>query len=639
MGIPQQGMTTPNYFPYPYRPCQEAMVSFIRNAVLLGRNAVLESGTGTGKTAVSLAGALSATAGTGRKVVYLTRTKSQHRQVAIECRAISANIPVVSAAVQGRGVSTCPLMREDRELQDGNPEELSKLCSELKKGDGSAGGCPYYQAITQEAVESCISFIRSMSPDPEEFRDYCQALGICPYEAVKKVLPYADVVSASYAFIFDARIRSRFLGWMGVSEKDIVIIVDEAHNLPSYLRESETAKITRHALDLALSEARRGGDPDLGHGLRASDIVYAVGDILAEAQKEFLKRENDIIPPGYLEEGLMSSLGMNSVDLREVLAGLYDAGSRIAEERKSRRKLPRSHLYTLARFMLYWLECTDGSHVFLVSGGDNPALEAYCLDPSDAAVPLRTCRSSISMSGTIAPLRDYCKDMGLWEADTEEFPSPFNPDNRRTLYVNDVSTKYSELNSDDGTYGRIRDYIIGIVNSVKVNTAVFFPSYAVMQRFVDDGLEAALGRTVFREDPGISNTDLMDRIMSFRCTPGSVLFAVCGGRVSEGLDFPGKEMELAVLVGIPFGRPSARQDALINYCQARFGDGWGMAVRAPAIRKMRQSIGRLIRSENDRGIAVVLDKRACTLEGLEAELTADPVSEVRAFFGNNVYNR
>ncbi len=632
------GNISNGYFPYPYRPCQEAMVAFIRNAAILGRNAVLESGTGTGKTAVSLAGALSATAGTGRKVVYLTRTKSQHRQVAIECREISANIPVVSAAVQGRGPSTCPLMREDGDLRDGTPEELSKLCSELKKGDGSAGGCHYYQAITREAVESCISFIRGSGPDPEEFRDYCQALGICPYEAVKRVLPYADVVSASYAFIFDARIRARFLDWMGVSMQDIVIIVDEAHNLPGYLRESETAKVTRRALDLALSEARRGGDPDVGHGLRASDVVNAVGDVMAEAQREFLKRENDVIPLGYLEEGLMSALGMTSVALREVLAGLYDAGARIAEERKSRRKLPRSHLYTLAKFILYWMECTDGSHVFLVSGGDNPALEAYCLDPSEAALPLRLCRSSISMSGTLAPLQDYCKDMGLWEADTEEFPSPFNPDNRRTVYVSDVSTKYSELNSDDGTYDRLKRYIIDTVNSAKVNTAVFFPSYAVMQRFLDDGLEEALGRTVFREDPGINNTELMERVMAFRCTHGSVLMCVCGGRISEGLDFPGKEMELAVLVVIPFGRPSARQDALIGYCQARFGDGWGMAVRAPAVRKMRQSIGRLIRSENDRGIAVILDRRACTLDGLEAEPTADPAVEVKAFFGNNVYN-
>ena len=621
------------FFPYPYRPCQEAMVSFIRNAVLLGRNAVLESGTGTGKTSVSLAGALEAVQGTNRKVVYLTRTKSQHRQVAIECRAISANHPVISAAVQGRGVSTCPLMAEDADLLDGSPEELSKLCGELKKGNGPAGGCRYHQALTDSAIESCISFIRSAGPDPEEFRDYCGALGICPYEAIKKVLPCADVVSASYAFVFDPQIRARFLSWMGVTEKDIVIIVDEAHNLPGYLRESGTVRYTQHAMDLALSEARRNADPPVGHGLRVSDVVNTVKDILDAAAAEYLKRENDVIPPEFLEEGLTNALGLTSADLRDVLTGVYDAGMRIAEERKSRRKLPRSHILSLARFILYWMECSDGSYVFLVSGGDNPALEAYSLDPSDAAIPLRTCKSSISMSGTLAPMRDYCRELGLWEADTEEFPSPFDPDNRRTLYVNDVSTKYTELNSDDGTFGRLKRYIVDIVNSVRVNTAVFFPSYAVMERFLADGLENELGRMCFREDAGISNSELMDRVMRFRCTQGSVLLCICGGRISEGLDFPGKEMELAVLVGIPFGRPSARQDALINYCQARFGDGWNMAVRTPAVRKMRQSVGRLIRSEKDRGIAVILDRRACTLEGLEAELTTDPVAEVRAFFG------
>jgi len=619
-------------FPYPYRPCQEAMVAFIRNSVILGRDAVLESGTGTGKTSVSLSGALEAVAGTGRKVVYLTRTKSQHRQVAIECREISNNVPVVSVAVQGRGPSTCPLMLEDHELQDGDPEELSKLCGELKKGNGPAGGCRYYEALSDSAIESCASFIRSSCPDPEEFRDYCQALGICPYEATKRVLPFADVVSASYAFIFDPRIRSRFLSWMGVSEKDLVIIVDEAHNLPDYLRETGTCRFTRHALDLALSEARRASDPAIGHGLRASDAITAVRDILDSMVEDFLQRENDVIPPDILEEGLGSALGLTSAALREVISGMYDAGTAIAEEKKSRRKLPRSHILTLAKFINNWLDCIGSSYVFLVSGGTNPALEAYSLDPSDPAIPLRTCRSSISMSGTLAPLKDYCRELGLYEADTEEFPSPFDPDNRRTLYVDDVSTKFSEINSDDGTFGRLRRYIIDIVNAVHVSTAVFFPSYSVMARFLEDGLENDLGRIVFREDPGISNAELMDRVMRFRSTAGSVLFAVCGGRISEGLDFPGKEMELAVLVGIPFGRPSARQDALINYCQSRFGDGWNMAVRTPAVRKMRQSIGRLIRSENDRGIAVILDRRACTLEGLEAELTRDPVSEVRSFF-------
>ncbi len=624
------------FFPYDYRPCQQAMVTFIRDGVMLGRRVVVESGTGTGKTAVSLAGTLSAVHGTGCKVVYLTRTKSQHRQVAVECRAISRNIPVVSVAMQGRNVSTCPVMTEDPDLRDGDPEELSRLCAELKKGNGSAGGCRYFREITETTVNSCLSFIKGEVPDPEGFRDFCAALGVCPYEMSKQLLKYADVVSASYPFMFDPVIRSRFLSWMGVSEKEVVIVVDEAHNLPGYLRESQTCRVTARALDLSLAEARKNGDPGIGNGLRVSDMVQAVRDIMDRAAEEFLKdEENAMIPPGHLQEELMSGFGMTSFRLRECLVGLSEAGLRISEAKKNRRKLPRSHVGTLARFLMQWMDCEDEGYVYLVSGGENPALEAYCLDPSPAAVPLRVCKSSVCMSGTLAPLKYFTRETGIGDADVEEFPSPFDPRNRRTVYVDDVSTKFDEINSEDGTFGRIADHIVSIVNAVNVNTAVFFPSYALMEKFVASGLEDRLGRRVFREDAAISNGELMDRVMHFRSTPGAVLFSICGGRVSEGLDFPGKEMELAVLVGIPYGRPSARQRALVQYCQARMGSGWEIAVKAPAIRKMRQSVGRLIRSENDRGIAVVLDRRAGSLEGLEAELTKDPVADVKDFFARS----
>lgn len=102
--------------------------------------------------------------------------------------------------------------------------------------------------------------------------------------------------------------------------------------------------------------------------------------------------------------------------------------------------------------------------------------------------------------------------------------------------------------------------------------------------------------------------------------------------MSEGLDFPGKEMELAVVVGIPYAKPSARQKALLDYYRMRSGESWGPVVKAPAVRKIRQSVGRLIRSEHDRGIAVILDRRAGDLEGLEAVHTVDPVGDVRRFF-------
>jgi len=83
-----------------------------------------------------------------------------------------------------------------------------------------------------------------------------------------------------------------------------------------------------------------------------------------------------------------------------------------------------------------------------------------------------------------------------------------------------------------------------------------------------------------------------------------------GGRISEGMDFPAEQLEIAVIVGIPYPKPTARQRGLQNYYDVKFGKGWEYTVQAPAARKMLQAIGRLIRNENDRGVAVILDKRA-----------------------------
>ncbi len=88
----------------------------------------------------------------------------------------------------------------------------------------------------------------------------------------------------------------------------------------------------------------------------------------------------------------MSRLGMTTYDLRSLLMFMLEIGEKVADSKKAQRKLPRSHILALSRFLLSWYACDDSSHVFLISGGDNPALEAYCLDPRDAADPLLACR-------------------------------------------------------------------------------------------------------------------------------------------------------------------------------------------------------------------------------------------------------
>jgi DNA excision repair protein ERCC-2 len=102
------------------------------------------------------------------------------------------------------------------------------------------------------------------------------------------------------------------------------------------------------------------------------------------------------------------------------------------------------------------------------------------------------------------------------------------------------------------------------------------------------------------------------------------------------MDFPDEELEIVILVGIPYPKPTARHKALQVYYDRKFGKGWEYAVKAPTVRKLLQSIGRLIRNEDDRGVAIILDKRArhfkSYLEGLRESI--DIVKDSRDFFSN-----
>lgn len=99
------------------------------------------------------------------------------------------------------------------------------------------------------------------------------------------------------------------------------------------------------------------------------------------------------------------------------------------------------------------------------------------------------------------------------------------------------------------------------------------------------------------------------------------------------MDFPGTELELAIIAGIPYPKPTSKQRALEHFCEIRFGMGWEHAVKAPTARKLQQAIGRLIRSETDRGVAVILDRRAVQFKDtVDARKSDDPVSDVQEFF-------
>ncbi len=625
-------MQRADLFPYEYRPGQRELVRFISNTVDDGMSPVVEAGTGTGKTVSALAATLPTVLERGMKVIYLTRTKSQQKQVIREAAAIGHGILCVG--LQGRTAASCPMMRDDPDLASGTSEEISKLCSEYKRRDAGECRCRFYANIEHTDIDSWVERIREEHPEPEGFARLCEEAELCPYEMLKYALPHADVIAASYPFVFMPQILARLVDWIGIPLHRTVIVVDEAHNLPDYLRDVQTFEYSRAALDLAEKEARENGDSEVHEGLTVTDIVGVLREVLGYAVKEYLIDDDGILPPYFLEDELMSRLGMTSVSIMRIVQALEDIGDSIAERKKQRRKLPRSYIGSMGRFMRAWLMGAEDCHVRLVLGGDNPCFQSYCMDPSGASDPLNECFASVHMSGTLEPIDAYIRDIGLDRAVPTTLNGFFPRENLLTLYSDEVSMRYEDR-FIESNYARIRQLLYDTVNSVRVNTAVFFPSYQFMDRMLDDGVASDLGRDIYYERRDMPQEELMEVFDSFRTSEGSVLFCVTGGRISEGLDFPDKSLELAVLIGIPYPKPTAKMRAMTRYYDAKFGDGRLYVSIIPASRKMRQSIGRLIRSETDRGVAVILDRRAASLRDISPMLCGDIPAAVTSFFSQD----
>ena len=626
-------------FPYLLRKNQKEIMEEITDALTQRKQFTFESGTGSGKTICVLAAALTFALENSKKIIYTTRTNAQQQQVILELRAIKKKTKdqrIYGVGMQGRG-NMCLLAREDPEIQNGNSEELSKFCSHQKKlaVSGKSKGCSYYRSYLgdKDRVETIKEWTQKHLPTTEEFIDACEKQKICPYEINKFIVHDALVVVVPYVYVFDKAIRIKLFDWLSVSEEDVILVVDEAHNLPDYLRELFSAELSTWMLNSCLLEADHFGNPSLADGRitvaafckELMDVVNNLRDtyvygILEGGIRRINQEKNDaLIPSHELEIELLSRLKITSKTLKDIVSDLLAYGEKIQEYKQKDGKLPRSYLHKLGLFLGSWITIEIDQYIKLVldaGEGKNPRVEAYCLDPSIGTDILKQVHCSIHMSGTLEPLDEYRDSLGLpLETRLAVYPSPFPPENRKIFFVRDVTTRYDELMKDKTIMPQMWRHVSGICNTFKKNTMVFFPSFNTLSMFRKNGHFAEIQRCLYIEEQHMSQSELMELVTDFKSCgdddgDGAALFSVMGGRISEGMDFPAEQLEIAVIIGIPYPKPTARQRGLQNYYDQKFGKGWEYTVQGPAARKMLQAIGRLIRNENDRGVAVILDKRA-----------------------------
>ncbi|MBX8631323.1 MAG: ATP-dependent DNA helicase [Candidatus Thermoplasmatota archaeon] len=607
------------------------MMKAVFDALSQGRHLILESPTGSGKTA-SVLSSIIENAG-NRKILYLTRTNSQQRQVMIELRKLTARRKVFAIAIQGRN-SSCLLARGSEEMRTGSAEELSSYCARLKDLTRSGlEGCRYYSGLMLADQAELLDWMRRKLPDAEEAIDFGADRGICPYELSKSFMSDADLVVAPYIYFFDPFIRRRLLEWMGTQPGNLIIVLDEAHNLPDYLREVESIRFSLRAVQGMKKEAEEFGDPEVISGVSVRDLAEILERVIRTISDEFVLDEDGIVPEDELETQIMEELGVSSRSFHVISAVLSNQGDVVRDAKLKEGKLPRSYIRSFSDFLRFWVEVEPQHYVKLVNGGENPSLEAYCLDPAIAASPLMEASTTIHMSGTLGRLEDYRALLQLPE-DTImlSLPSDFPPENRRIVYVDDITTRYEVLARDAAMLSSICTRIVDICNRVRRNTIVFFPSFGLLESLLDLGIERKMASSVLIERRDMRQEELMHAVERFKNSKDAVFLSVIGGRISEGLDFPEKSLEMVIIVGIPYPRPTAKQRALVNYYDILYGKGWDYAVRGPALRRLLQAAGRMIRSETDRGIAIVLDKRMSYFSGIEAERVEDAAEAAASFF-------
>lgn len=628
------------FFPYEPRDMQAEIVTDLKGALDQGKHIVIESGTGTGKTIVSLSAALAHAVPRKKKILYITRTITQSDQVMKELRAISNLRPVSGITITGRRRS-CPFLKSLPDYENIPPSVLSNICEmEKKKANDGKGGCKFF-AGAKYRLDDIENFCKKNIPVSADLDRYCEKVGACPYEAKKMIIKDIDVIVAPYVHVLSESIRDNFLGNIESDGSNLVMIVDEAHNIVDAARQQESFTITARLIDSAKDEiSTMREDPRVFDMITLGEFIGELKRMVKSAADEKLSidTKESLIASDDLTMRVHDRFGLNMDQLSIVIENMIQYGEERTERLMENGENRISELYTLGDLLRKWFLAKDDKYIKSVAADENgESIHAACIDPFDVIQFIRSIKGVIHMSGTLRPVDQYVKVMSLpSDTDTKVYPSPFPPENRSVVYVDSVTTRYQEMKSDLSMKTRIRRYIIKLCNSVDKNTLVFFPSYHLMNEmkpFLEHYIEK---ETYWEEQKNPRRT--AEALLKFRKGRNGVFFTVMGGSIAEGIDFPGEELCFSIIVGIPYPPPTLEMKGMSDMFDKRFGQGagWRYTSEIPTIRKMQQAIGRMIRTETDRGMAVILDSRMSKYaKTFDAVLSKEPEADAVRFFGNN----
>ena len=566
-------------FPFPFiRNGQNELIESTIECVLNHTSNFVEASTGIGKTISTLYGSLCLMKDKRIDKIFYSTPKNSGFLSALNALNIFKNKDVRLTSVEIMAKDKACLNK--KRIGKCNPDECKFTIG-------------YYDKL-KEVIKEIV--LNNDIIDANLIKKYALKYTMCPFELSLDLSLLADVIISDYNYLFDPISQLKRYFESPDKQYKMIALIDEAHNM------------VNRSVDMFSSI------------LSSSSFFKALTDLKKIRNKQIMKIYNSLEEyfNYYLEfdfseqkEFILDSLNIDFV-LR-----LKKYNEEIKKYRLKHKKFKSENVDNfnrdLYRFLLiydYYIKYKDQYKLFIRSEKeDEITLNMMCLDASKFIVSsLNHFEGSIFFSATLSPI-DYYINLIVNNNNnvkTLSLPSPFKKENFKVLVDNSTSFIYKDRLL---TIDKIRDYILTFSKKRKGNYMVFCLSYKYLETLKlvlkDDDLN------IIYQEKNMTNVskDLFLNEFKEKVNKTTVGVVVLGGIFSEGIDLVGDRLNGVIILGIGLPSISFENELKKEYYNSLSYNGFEYAYINVGINKITQALGRLIRSENDKGIALLIDYR------------------------------
>ena len=560
-------------FPFPYRKGQRELVSGVYRTILRKKELFVQAPTGIGKTMSTVFPAIRAIGeGCGDRLFYLT-AKTITRTVAEEAVSILKE--------KGLQFKAITLTAKEKMCILDEPECDPIHCPRAKGHFDRVNDAVYdmlekQKKLTRESIER----------QAEDFH-------VCPFELSLDLSEWADGVICDYNYVFDPTAHLKRFFADNVSG-DYLFLIDEAHNLVERGRDMYSASIYKEDI-LEVKNLLKDRDKKLVKSLES------VNKLMLEMKREC---EN---------YRLVESVSPFAVKLMNLLTQM----ERYLEEERNAGHAEQPdafmELFFQVRQFLEIHELLDENYIQYteLEGNGRFKIKLFCVNPAENLNHyLKLGNSTIFFSATLLPI-DYYKQLLSVEKDDYAVyaESKFPQKNRKILIGSEASTKYTQRGTE--MYRKIAEYLRITVDGKNGNYIAFFPSYQFMEDVLEEFEKRSSGVELVIQSQFMSENQREEFLEMFEEERDHPMlgFCVMGGVFSEGIDLTHDRLIGVIVVGTGIPQVCNDREIVKNYFDQRGMRGFDYAYLYPGMNKVLQSAGRVIRTEDDRGIILLLDDR------------------------------